>query len=241
MLELAVILVSGQRAAVVGFVFLACGVWLVQAKRSKASVLGAVLACVLIVGATWGFRREEFELSMLRLVLLRAVSGFVDIPERFRANVFEPAWYVVNRFGLVGEGIGAFSLGSGPWGGMPLYEVVPVGSAENSWLRIIAEQGVIGLGFQMVFWLGLLWASWATWRRSTERRLACPLGANELRVVVVFPGVVLAVLLLWANTHDVVGNVTVMSLALVLFGLPLSEMRGAGAIRPAAPSRGRSR
>lgn len=240
LLELAILLLSGQRAAVVGFVFLSAGLWLAQAKKSNALVLRALLACVVVVAATWGILRQDWEPGVLQLVALRAYSGFLDIPERFRSNVLEPAGYVADRFGLTGEGIGAFSLGSGPWGGVPLYEVVPVGSAENSWLRIIAEQGMIGLVLQASFWVGLVWASWTAWRRSTEGWPGRGSGGNEPRLVLLCPGMILAVLLLWANTHDVLGNVTVMSLALALFGVPFSEMGHARAHRSAALSRGRS-
>jgi hypothetical protein len=241
LLELTVLLMSGQRAAFVGFVFLSAGLWLTQAKKRKAFVLKALLACVVVVVAvTWGIPSQHWEAGVPQLVALRAVSGFQDIPERFRNNVLEPAGYVMDRFGLAGEGMGAFSLASGPWGGGRLYEVVPVGSAENSWLRIIAEQGVIGLVLQASFWIGLVWVSWSAWRRSTEGWPGRGSGGNEPRLVLLCPGMILAVLLLWANTHDVLGNVTVMSLCLALFGVPFSEMRHVRANRSAVLSRRRS-
>ena len=240
LLELAVILASGQRAAVLGFVILCAVLWLRRAQKMRALVLSAVVAGVWVIAATPGARWQDWEPGVPQLMVSRAVSGFVDIPERFRDNLLQPVGYVVDRFGLTGDGIGAFSLGSAPWGGVPLYEVVPVGNAENSWLRIIAEQGMIGLVLEAFFLVGLVWASWTAWRRSTEGRPGRCSGGNEPRLVLLCPGMILAVLLLWANTHDVLGNVTVMSLALALFGVPLSEMGHARAHRAADLSRGRS-
>jgi hypothetical protein len=99
---------------------------------------------------------------------------------------------------------------------------------------------MIGLVLQASFWVGLVWASWTAWRRSTEGRPDRGSGRNEPRLVLLCPGMILAVLLLWANTHDVLGNVTVMSLCLALFGVPFSEMRHVRANRSAALSRRRS-
>ncbi|GIW56944.1 MAG: hypothetical protein KatS3mg082_3348 [Nitrospiraceae bacterium] len=239
LLDLLVIVLSGQRAALVGFVFVYIALWPAELKRKHALLVRTALTGVVMLVLLWASVRPGWEPSVPQLVASRALSGFTDMVDRIRDNLLQPAGYVVDHFGLRGEGAGAFSLGSAAWGGMPLYNVV-LGSAENSWLRVIAEQGIIGMVLQAAFLVGLIWVSWAVYLRGTRSRRA-HLGGSWVQVLVICPGLILAVLLLWANTHDVLGNVTVMSLSLSLFGVAFPGMQGPGISRSTAWSRGRSR
>lgn len=219
LLDLTVLLLSGQRAAMLGYAIALLISFLMRAQQSMAlrlvwlSVYG-VVAAVVMTGV--GSALERDDLNLAKLIFARFVSGLADVPLRVADNIVAPAGYVWELYALVPAGAGAFSLGAKAFGGQLLYEVVPIGTAENSWLRLLGEEGVIGLLGGLAFWGGLM--SYALFLAMRRKEMS---GQSELlrKRLSLGAAFVLGVLLFWANTHDVLGNTTVMSLSMVLFGI----------------------
>lgn len=219
LLDLTVLLLSGQRAAMLGYALALLVSFLMRARQSVVvrliwlSAYG-VIATVVLAGV--GSAIESDEMSLTKLIFARFTSGLADVPLRLADNVVAPASHVWEQYALVPAGAGAFSLGARAFGGQLLYEAVPIGTAENSWLRLLAEEGVIGLVCGLLFWGGLL--SYALFSAMTSKDVSEqgePLG-KRLSLGAAF---VLGILLFWANTHDILGNALVMSLSMVLLGV----------------------
>lgn len=214
--DVIVLLVSGQRGAFWGFIL--AGIVILLIKKRKIMFLSIIALMFFLISVIWIYFWEKSDISITWIITMRVISIINEIPYRLRNNLLEPIQYTIDRFGLIGEGMGAFSLGSAYWGGIPLYYVIPVGTAENSWLRIIAEQGIIGFIIQLIFWVVLFLFTLVTaWKRHKTKLIHNWFHPN-MDLLLFCPVVVLAVLFFWANTHDIIGNVTVMSIALGMFG-----------------------
>jgi len=225
LLDVACLLLTGQRAAIGGY-FIAAVIGVAIYVRQKL-MLVLMLAVGLFVGALVGVSldasqsRDSLLGEIGTIMLTRSLSVVSDIPWRIYDNVMLPMTYVWDRYALAPAGAGAFSLGSGAFGGLPLYEVVPMGTAENGWLRLLAEEGIVGLLGGVVFWTGLfLYAVRVAAAISRRHAVALDDGAGQFtRLLVIGAAVILGVFLLWSNTHDILGNTLAMSLCLVVFGV----------------------
>ncbi|MEX2164529.1 MAG: hypothetical protein WD823_09835 [Sulfuricaulis sp.] len=212
--EFSVLVVTGQRAAILAY----CVAFiLLHISPVKLIRIIPWLAVFLVLGVIAVDARPEVA-DAANLIGARVWSGVVDIPERFSGNFLEPYESVLEKFGLFGAGAGAFSLGSSQWGGRPLYDVINVGIAENSWLRIWAEQGFFGVLLWGVLLGGLFVSAirGSLWRRGqvgSEGRLE--------RGLLHFNAFQIVALSLWANTHDVLGSVTTMAVAFGYAGVLL--------------------
>lgn len=202
-LEFLLLLVTGQRAAITLYLLALPLIAFLLAMRTGhfQIALTSVWLFVTVISAV-------FLLTMIHDPLAQVISGRLlsVVPEaavRLRDNLLLPLTFVADRWLFAGEGAGAFSLGSTAFGGRPLYEVVPVGTAENAWLRLIAEQGMPGAVLFLIL-LGLV-ATWAL-RRSrvfAASRDAAARGAAGACIWLLYA---LAAVSAWANTHDVFGN-----------------------------------
>lgn len=212
--ELGVLLISGQRAAMlayaIAFVFLHAVI--VRSVRLWMTLLLSVAlgAAVLSANPALG--------DFVGLIRARFWSGVTDVPVRLASNVLAPTAAVAANFGIAGAGAGAFSLGSSHWGGRPLYDVIYVGTAENSWLRIWAELGIPGLMLWAVLLGGLLILAATCLLRLRRTEVA---DARLISSLYGFNLFQFAVLALWANTHDVLGSVTTMAVVFSYSGIVL--------------------
>jgi hypothetical protein len=144
------------------------------------------------------------------LVIDRLLSGVYDIPKRLDGNFFLPIWTVIDKYLIFGEGLGRFTLGAVHYGGGVVYATVEMpGLGESSWIRLIAEVGVMGT----VLYLIILVQLFRLALRSVLSRLH-----QENEVAGLFFALWLGSMVLWANTHDVFGNMIVVSLAFALGG-----------------------
>lgn len=207
-----VILLTGQRMAMLAY-FLALVVSSVMLIRKP--VMALFLGCAVILFAAVDNQGGGDETTFVGMIGSRFVSGWSDIQLRIAENIIAPANRVFDQYGLVPAGAGAFSLGAREFGGQPLYEIIAYGTAENSWLRLLAEEGVIGLLLGNVFWMWLFSYGIVS---ILERKSI--LGYSEKLVTGMSLSAlfVLGIVLLWANTHDVLGNATMMSLIMVMIG-----------------------
>lgn len=217
LLDVLVLLLSGQRAAMLGSVF--SGLMFIAGRVRRILVTRFFAVGMLAVGAVAGIA-SAMNLSdgalaqVASLMWARFVSGITGIPLRLEDNVIAPRSYVMATFGLRPAGMGAFSFGSSSFGGQPLDEVVPFGTAENTWLRLLAEEGIFVLVGEAILWISLcVFAIRRGIKRDgyQVRQLARSISQGA--------GIILAVLMLWANTHDILGSTVPMSLSMTLLGV----------------------
>ncbi len=212
-LDVLAVIVSGQRAAFV-FLLLSAGLLLLyktsrEGGRTIARLFGYLLLgiiAVVIVSLQTTFMSDR----ALNLVFDRLLSGVYDIPMRLEGNFFLPFGTVIDKYLIFGEGLGRFTLGTAHYGGSIVYKTVEMpGLGENSWIRLIAEVGVIGTILYLMILLQLLSLA----LRSVLFRLH-----QENEMAALFFSLWLGSVMLWANTHDVFGNMIVVSLAFALGG-----------------------
>lgn len=205
--EVAVLLFTGQRAAILlylaGLGVVALG--LTAAGRKTRFVTAVTLIAIATLAAVLS-RAEE---PTAGVVAGRVLGALSETGDRAVGNVWDPLSFVLSRWAITGEGAGAFSLGSAAFGGRPLYDVVPLGSAENSWLRRIAEEGVLGALLSAAL---LLLVAGMALRRARDVR-----GYSQEGGFYWVP-FEMAAMALWGNTHDVLGNTVAMFLVFAFSG-----------------------
>jgi hypothetical protein len=214
MFDLLALAISGQRAAFVmlsifiGFV-VASGV--IRGNKRALSFLG-------IGGLLGGFGLVALLVSNPQLADLmtdRYVSGFTDISQRIIDNVIDPSATISQLYGLVGAGPGFYSLGAQKFGGTMMWEVLSIqGSAEGSWLRILAELGVSGLVLAFCYYIGLISQGLERIRSSSDRQNIC-----------LYAVVWLSAIACWGITHDTLANAFGMSLGFGLCGAAFTQAR----------------
>ncbi len=212
-LDVLAVVVSGQRAA---FLFLCVSMGLLllyktsrEGGRTIALLFGYSLLGIVAI-AMVSLQSSLMSDSTSNLIYDRLLSSFSDIPDHLMGNLILPFSTVVDKYLIFGEGLGHFTLGAKNYGGVLAYETIDMpGLGENSWIRMIAEVGVIGtiLYLMILFQLLILALRSVVARRRQE---------NE--VVALFLAIWLGSIMLWANTHDVFGNMIVTSLAFALGG-----------------------
>jgi hypothetical protein len=212
-LDVLAVVVSGQRAA---FLFLCVSTGLLllyrasrEGGRTIALLFGYSLMGI-VAFAMVSLLPSLMSSSALNLVFDRLLSSFHDIPNRLEGNLILPFSTVVDKYLIFGEGLGRFTLGATHYGGVLVYETVDMpGLGENTWIRMIAEVGVIGTTLYLMILFQLLRLAL---RSVVSRR------HQETEEVALFFAIWLGSIMLWANTHDVFGNLIVTSLAFALGG-----------------------
>ena len=212
-LDVLAVVVSGQRAA---FFFLCVSTGLLLLYKVyreggtaivllvRYSLLGTVLIAVI------SLQSNVTSNGALILVAERLLSSVYDIPNRLMGNLILPVSTVIDKYLIFGEGLGVFTLGAKNYGGSLVYKAVDMqGLGENSWIRMIAEVGVIGTILYLMLLFQLLFLA----LRSVVSRYR-----QENEAVALFFAVWLGSIMLWANTHDVFGNMIVTALAFALGG-----------------------
>lgn len=224
-LDVVAIALSGQRAAMLGYAIALLIVFSFRVRKAFLYWLAAITigGSAALAASSSVITSEVGE--FLALVAERFLSGISEVPIRINENLIAPAEAVWDEFGLLPAGTGAFSLGSAAFGGKPLYEVVSVGTAENSWLRLLAEEGFVGVVSSMLFWCGLLFVAVC---RAMKKEPTGEQDARLFRYQIAGAAFILGVLLLWANTHDILGNTQAMSLCMMLLGSSLAGRRRSG-------------
>lgn len=200
------LVVSGERAAIL--LILAIGSllplrrvsWWQQRRVRRLSVVGVSTGAVLAMGL---FLAPEVR----DLILWRVYSGIQDIPARLTDNLVVPGLAAIRRYGWVGEGAGFFTLGAQQFGGALIYEQSPeFATAEDSWIRLICEQGILGLLLFATAWTELMRVAWRS-RTHPE---------PEIRTPAIFALLWMTSVSVWATTHDVMSNGVVMYLGSAL-------------------------
>jgi hypothetical protein len=187
------VLVSGQRAAFLFLMVSLIGMILLRGKHGRVKLSKIAFSFVLVVGLGFFLSQQARD-----LILERFASGFTEAGQR-TSETSTGGQEILSRYGLYGEGLGFFSLGSENFGGQLIYEFDTAFSAvENSWLRIIAETGLPGATLILL----LLWRIVTRSRRALQSRV---LGQFELwwAWVPLFGAISVG---LWSLTHDVLGN-----------------------------------
>lgn len=212
-MDLIGIIVSGQRGTYLFLTLSMLFVYLFYGLRSPAKVAKSLMlgASLLgLVGSIWFAYVPE---GLRELLLARYLSSFKDVFLRINENLVLPLFDIVHRYGVIGEGMGYFTLGAARFGGAVLYETVTTaGVAENSWLRLIAEMGLLAAALFAVMLLLLVVRAI---RISSYRRVAA---SCQVRAVAVFFICWLVSISMWAITHDVFSNSTMMSIGFMLGG-----------------------
>lgn len=212
-LDILAVVVSGQRAAFV-FLLLSTGLLLLyrvsrEGGRTIAVLLGYSLMGIVAI-AMVSLLPSLMSNSALNLVFDRLLSGFYEIPNHLEGNLILPFSTVVDNYLIFGEGLGRFTLGAKNYGGVIVYQTIDMpGLGENSWIRLIAEVGVIGTILYLVILFQLL--RLALGSVVSRRR-------QQTEMVALFFAIWLGSIMLWANTHDAFGNLIVTSLAFALGG-----------------------
>ena len=212
-LDVLAVVVSGQRA---NFIFLCISVCLLllykasrEGGRTIARLLGYSLIGIIAL-AMVSLQPDLMFSSTSDLIFDRLLSGFYDIPHRLQGNFILPFSAVVDKYLIFGEGLGHFTLGAVNYGGVIVFKTVDMpGLGENSWIRMIAEVGAIGT----ILYLMILFQLLRLALRSVVSRRR-----QDNEVVALFFAIWLGSIMLWANTHDVFGNIIVTSLAFALGG-----------------------
>jgi hypothetical protein len=183
--ELAAVLLSGQRAGLMFYLFVLLLLYAVNRRSAVISVTFIIAAVVVIVVV-----KPEW-LS----VFSRAETAIDEIPFRINENVLLPLGYALERYALFGVGFGAFSFGSVNFGGHLLGHVIKTGNAEDAYLRIMVETGVIGVILSSMFFLHAVFLA----LRRKE------IGDKRWRNLRVFSVSVIFGVMLWGLTHDTLG------------------------------------
>ncbi len=208
-IDLLAVLLSGQRAAFLFLLLCLIAILTVKLKKSVTAIVGFVGVVIATVASSMYF--APIELS--ELVVVRYLSGFQDVPLRITENLTKPASAIIDLYGWMGKGLGFFTFGSDRFGGFQMYEYLNVpGTLENSWLRIVAEIGLIGALLYVCVYAYIIAIALKTtqWRAAFRPRAFIHVG--------VFATCWLTSTTLWSITHDVLANSVGMSVGFALSG-----------------------
>lgn len=207
----ACLLIAGQRAALL---FLLIGSGCATAlPGSKVNFAKFIYFGGALVSAITLFYIFDVPFVVASLLFDRFISVFQDVFHRLDVNLVQSYLNIFERYWLMGDGPGSYSLGSAAYGGAIIYEIDPIfADAENSWLRIMAELGLIGAVLYMFFFFLVIKACFIIfWRYRFSEEGSLPLAVVIWSSSVVF----------WANTHDVLGSATTLSIGFAFVGLVL--------------------
>lgn len=200
----AALLLSGQRAGVV-FIIFALGLILALGDKWGASKLSKIaIPMILLAGLS-----SIFSDDLRSLVFERAASGFTDSIDRVTENS-RASQYLLSKYWVVGEGLGFFSFGSTNFGGEVLYEHFYGGDAENAWLRVLSEMGLLGVAIvALMFW----WIVRRSWLILRSRLLT-----SQQMWIAWVPLSAAFSLAVWGLTHDIFSNTLTMIMFFISVG-----------------------
>lgn len=200
LLEVAAIVISGQRAGFIGYIFLLVVVALRSGRSAIRSFAGLALFVLVIIFIVSQSTYGVFE---------RGLSGFEEIPERIESNFVIPIGFVLDHYFFWGVGFGALSFGAIQYGGDSLLSFIRVGSAEGSFVRIAVETGIVGVILALLFVFAAIVAAFNYGRAAQAYDRSIRRGASIYSSFLI---TTLIVLLFWSLTHDVLAATATMGI-----------------------------
>ena len=186
------LLASWSRGAWVGA---AAGLLVVVALRSRrtAAAVGVLLVAGLFAGLFGSFRPDLVPAPLAsRVADLPAYFGMADVlnqpvtDDNFAVVERVAHWYAAGKMWelspWVGVGPGNYGI-TYPQVRLPRWEE-PLGHAHNIYLNVLAETGLVGLLFFLLFWLVTLGWIWRTVRACGSDRRASALALGVLGIFV---------------------------------------------------------
>ncbi|CUS37607.1 membrane hypothetical protein [Candidatus Nitrospira nitrosa] len=212
--DLAIILISGQRAALM-FLVLSIGIVALGTRRHGIGVWKILVLGLLIIGGVSGAWVAKPDMAMA--VYERFASVINAIPLRLEGNLWLPIQTVMEDHLMSGEGLGYFTFGARSFGGTLVYEGIKLeGLGESSLIRLSGE---VGLLVAMTIILAYLTVVARAWHFYREHR-GSPVASGAL-----FFSIWVMCLMLWSNTADVFANSIVTTLGFALGGATLCSLQ----------------
>lgn len=211
--DLAVIFISGQRAALM---FLVIGMLMfavLYIRQNGVSLKKLIVPPVIIlIGLTGAWVVSPV---MAGAIYDRFESVISAIPVRLEGNFWLPIRTMLEDYLFNGEGLGSFTFGSRLFGGMPVFEAIKMqGLGESSLIRLCGEVGVVATMVLVIAYSSLVTRGLKVFRS---------LKGSSIASASLFFSIWVICLMFWSNTADVFGNSVVMSLGYALSGAILYE------------------
>lgn len=212
--DLAVILISGQRAALM-FLVLSIGIVVLCSRQHGVGVRKVLVPSLLITGGLSGAWAANPDMAMA--VYDRFASVITAIPIRLEGNLWLPIQTVMEDHLISGEGLGYFTFGARSFGGTLVYEGIKLeGLGESSLIRLSGEVGLLVAMTMILAYLTVVARAWYLYREHN----GSPAASGAL-----FFGIWVVCLMLWSNTADVFANSIVTTLGFGLGGATLCSLR----------------
>lgn len=215
------VLVCGRRKAMVMPVLwlVVMGVDLMRSRRMGS--VAALTALAIAVSGAMFFAGGEGPIKSE--YYLYATTLATDAPQRLREGTFGAVWWTLIQSGILGAGIGSASQGVQHLGGTVLQ-----GWQESGASKLAAELGLPGLV------CGLLAALQLTRAGLRALQLSARTAAAH-HLVLGLAGIAVANAASFLVSHQVYGDLLVMTLSAFLVGVALSAPRWSMATRPGSP------
>ncbi|HBH82053.1 MAG TPA: hypothetical protein DDY39_19665 [Nitrospira sp.] len=212
--DLTVILISGQRAALL-FLVLSISIVVVCTRQHGAGVWKVlVLSLVIISGLSGAWVAKP---DMAIAVYERFASVLTAIPIRLEGNLWLPIQTVMEDHLISGEGLGYFTFGARSFGGTLVYEGIKLeGLGESSLIRLSGEVGLLIAMTIILAYLTVVTRAWYFYRNHN----GSPAASGAL-----FFGMWMICLMFWSNTADVFANSIVTTLGFGLGGATLCSLQ----------------
>jgi|APTNR8051073442_1049403.scaffolds.fasta_scaffold02526_5 hypothetical protein len=189
---------SGQRAAFV-FVIITLAVYLLRMGRISSVVRAVAIGLAILAIPVWlGGSDLVANIGERYAQLDKATTGRL-------VNNSSVFFDVLDDSGILGQGVGMYSFGAGS------FAVKMDFVTEHSWIRLLAEWGVLGLLVVLFFLLSVLFS--CTMRSRYRMK---EFSSDILRFASISIALSLA---MWSFTHDVIGNTLTMQIAFTVFGV----------------------
>jgi hypothetical protein len=211
--DLAIILISGQRAALM-FLVLSIGIVVLCSRQHGVGVRKILVPSLIIAGGLSGAWVAKPDMTMA--VYDRFASVITAIPIRLEGNLWLPIQTVMEDHLIYGEGLGYFTFGARSFGGTLVYEGIKMeGLGESSLIRLSGEVGLLVAMTMILAYLTVVARAWYVYRKHH----GSPAAAGAL-----FFGIWVVCLMLWSNTADVFANSIVTTLGFGLGGATLCSL-----------------
>jgi hypothetical protein len=211
--DIGIIIISGQRSAFLFLTFALATLALLASGRARFKLLSALILGAAI-SAVVAFALGALKPEVVGIVRDRYLSAFTDIPSRINGNIIIPIGAILDKYPFFGEGVGFYSIGAVRYGAKVIYEYLGEGGAESSWIRTIGEVGFIGFIFYFSSIVNVVLTGLKAMLRSRS---------SDYKAVGSFLFLWLLSCMLWANTHDVFGNLISMCVGFGLAGCAVTE------------------
>ncbi|WP_173044807.1 hypothetical protein [Nitrospira sp. KM1] len=214
--DLAVIFVSGQRAALMFLVLGTIMINVIHMREHGVSLRKIVIPSVLIAGGLMG--AWVARPGMAQAVFDRFASVITAVPVRLEGNVWLPIETMLEDYLFTGEGLGYFTFGSRLFGGgAQVYQAVKMeGLGESSFIRLSAEVGVVVALTLVVAYFSLVLRGIGMFMKYQGTVVA----SGSL-----FFSIWAMCLMLWSNTADVFANSIVTTMGFALSGATVCRVQ----------------